>query len=272
MPPDAAYNGAIHLTAVDLSIASALVLIAGVVSLLLRLGLEKRLLVAGIRTVVQLLIIGFVLRKVFQISSLWAIGLVVLFMIGAASRAAVQRSSRTFHGVVWRSFFTLLLSGLTTTVMVTGVIVGVKPWYEAQYLIPLLGMVLGNGLTGISLCLDHLLESLSERKGEVEMHLALGATRWEAAREPVSDAVRRGMIPIINSMMVVGIVSLPGMMTGQILQGADPLNAVRYQIVVMFMLAASTSMGCILTALLVYKGLFNDRHQLRSERIQKRKG
>jgi len=268
--PESGLHGAIHLTAVDLSIAAGLILVAGAVSVVLRLGLEKRLLVAAIRTVVQLLIIGFVLRKVFQISSLWAIGLVVLFMIGAASRAAVQRSGRTFAGVTWGAFLTLLLSGLVTTVMVTGVIVGVQPWYKAQYLIPLLGMVLGNGLTGISLCLDQLLESLSERRAEVEMELALGATRWEAAREPVSDAVRRGMIPIINSMMVVGIVSLPGMMTGQILEGADPLNAVRYQIVVMFMIAAATSMGCILTALFVYKRLFNERHQLRVERIRKR--
>ncbi len=264
------YQHAIHLTAIDLAIAAGLVVIAGVVSISLRLGLEKRLLVASIRTVVQLLIVGFILRKVFQIESLAAIGLVVLVMIGAASHAAVQRSDRTFSGVLWRSFVTLFLSGLLTTFLVTAVIVKVDPWWKPQYLIPLLGMVLGNGLNGISLCLDQLLESLSEKKAEVEMELALGATRWEAASSPLRSAVRRGMIPIINTMMVVGIVSLPGMMTGQILEGADPLNAVRYQIVVMFMIAAATSMGCIGTALFVYFRVFNARHQLRAERIRKR--
>jgi len=102
------------------------------------------------------------------------------------------------------------------------------------------------------------------------MELAHGATRWEAARAPLSDAVRRGMIPIINSMMVAGLVSLPGMMTGQILAGEDPLKAVEYQIVVMFMIAAATSLGCMLIAVLVYHRLFNARHQLLSDLITKR--
>lgn len=96
--------------------------------------------------------------------------------------------------------------------------------------------------------------------------------RWEAARDPLSQAVRRGMIPILNSMTVVGIVSLPGMMTGQILEGASPLAAVKYQIVVMFMLAASTSLGSMGVALYVFRRLFNDRHQLRAERITRSKG
>jgi putative ABC transport system permease protein len=137
--------------------------------------------------------------------------------------------------------------------------------------IPLLGMVLGNSLTGVSLAMDSLLTDLDEHKDRIEMELSLGASRWEAARDPLSEAVRRGMIPILNSMTVVGIVSLPGMMTGQILEGASPLSAVKYQIVVMFMLAASTSLGSMGVALFVYRRLFDDRHQLRVERIQKRK-
>ncbi len=102
------------------------------------------------------------------------------------------------------------------------------------------------------------------------MELALGATRWEAARGPIAEAVRRGMIPIINSMMVIGIVSLPGMMTGQILAGADPLEAVKYQIMIMFMLAAATSVGCMVMAILAYRRLFSRKHQLLTERIQRR--
>jgi len=153
---------------------------------------------------------------------------------------------------------------------VTGVVIGVQPWYRPQYLIPLLGMILGNGLTGISLCLDSLLELFAERSDLVEMELAHGATAWEAARPHLSEAVRKGMIPIINAMTVVGIVSLPGMMTGQILAGADPLEAVKYQIVVMFMLAAATSGGCMLIALGSFRRLFNSRHQLLRERIIRR--
>lgn len=262
--------GAIHLDTVDLVVSAALVLIAGLISLALRLGLERRLALASARTIVQLLLIGYVLRYVFAVEELGLLAAIVAVMVLAAGRAAVSRSSRRFPGAYWRSFVTLATTGILTTLTVTTAIVGVTPWYKPQYVIPLLGMVLGNGLTGISLCLDLLLERLSDGRGLVEMELSLGASRWEAARDAVGGAVRRGMIPIINAMMVVGIVSLPGMMTGQILAGADPYEAVKYQIVVMFMLAAGTSLGCIVMGLLVFRRLFNERHQLRWEEIVKK--
>lgn len=257
----------VHLDAIDLAISAALVLVAGLVSLVLRLDLHRRLAIAAVRTVIQLLLIGYVLKIVFKIDNPFLLVPVAALMIVAASRAAVQRSSRTFRGIAWLAFGSLVVSALLTTLTVTGAIIAVDPWYRPQYLIPLLGMVLGNGLTGISLCLDHLLEGLSGRKAEVEMELALGATRWEAARGPLREAVRRGMIPVVNAMMVVGIVSLPGMMTGQILAGNDPLDAVKYQIVVMFMIAAGTSLGCIFMAMLVYRRMFNARHQLMADII-----
>lgn len=263
-------TGALALSTVDLVIATSLVLVAGAVSVALRLGLEKRLAIASVRTVVQLMLLGYVLRWVFAQELAWITLLWASIMIAAAGRAAIARSSRTYHFIYVRSFSTLFVSSLATTFTVTTVIVGVDPWYEARYVIPLLGMVLGNGLTGISLTLDHLLETLDVRRAQIEAELALGATRWEAARAPLTEAVRRGMIPIINSMSVVGIVSLPGMMTGQILSGEDPVNAVKYQLVVMFMLAAATSIGCILIALLSYRALFDAAHRLRADRIESR--
>lgn len=263
-------TGALHLDWLDLVVATSLVLVAGAVSVLLRAGVEGKLAVASIRTVVQLLLVGYVLSWVFRIDEPLLLFGVIAIMIGAAGRAAVARSSRTFPGVHGRAFVTLVLTGCATTFTVTALVIGVEPWYRPQYVIPLLGMVLGNGLTGISLCLDRMLETLSDRRARVEMELSLGATRWEAVRDPMADAVRRGMIPILNSMAVVGIVSLPGMMTGQILQGADPIDAVKYQIVVMFMIAAATSAGCMLVALFVYRRLFNDRHQLLSHHIRRR--
>jgi putative ABC transport system permease protein len=255
---------------VDLLLATALVLVAGVVSVAIRAGLERKLAVAAVRTVVQLLLVGYVLSWVFRIEEPLVLAGVLLVMIAAAGRAAVARSSRTFSGAQLRAFGTLVLTGCATTFVVTAVVIRVDPWWRPQYVIPLLGMILGNGLTGISLCLDQMLETLTERRARVEMELALGATRWEAVRDPLADAVRRGMIPILNSMAVVGIVSLPGMMTGQILQGADPVDAVKYQIVVMFMIAAATSAGCMLIAVLVYRRLFNERHQLLSHHVTKR--
>lgn len=263
--------GAIRLGAVDLCIAAGLVLVAGGVSFALRLDLERRLLWASVRTVAQLLLIGFILEWVFRLERMPVILALIGVMILVASRSAVERASRTHRGATLDAFVTLVFSGLITATLVTAVIIRVQPWYRPQYLIPLLGMILGNGLTGVSLCLDQLLEAFAERRAEVETELAHGATRWEAARAPLSGAVRRGMIPIVNSMMVVGIVSLPGMMTGQILAGEKPIEAVKYQIVVMFMIAAATALGCMGVALLTYRRLFNARHQLMSERIHRRK-
>ncbi len=262
-------ESAIALGYFDLVLATALVLLAGVASLVLRLNLEGQLAVGASRTVIQLLLVGVLLKWVFDLAHPLPVIAVMLVMIAVAAVASVRRSSRSFAGAYLGAFLTLLLAGILTTFAVTGFIIRVDPWYRPQYVIPLFGMILGNALTGISLCLDSFLETLSERRDRIETELALGATRWEAARDPLSDAVRRGMIPIINAMMVVGIVSLPGMMTGQILQGADPLEAVKYQIVVMFMVAAGTAAGCILMAMWIYRRLFNDRHQLCTEGIRR---
>lgn len=260
-------SATIALSWIDLVVATSLVLVAGAVSVALRLGLERRLAVASARTLVQLGLLGYVLRWVFGHDTPWPVLGWMTVMIGTAGRAAVARATRRYAHVQIDAFVTLALTALATTFTVTGVIVGVDPWHRAQYVIPLLGMVLGNSLTGISLALDHLLESLDAKRELIEAHLALGASRWEAAREPLAEAVRRGMIPIINSMSVVGLVSLPGMMTGQILSGEDPVDAVKYQLVVMFMLAASTSLGCIVVALLAYRRLFDGAHRLRADRI-----
>jgi len=252
----------------DLCLSAGMVLVVGVLSLLLRLGIEKRLAVASVRTVVQLLLIGYVLMWVFRHH--WSIAPLAVVMVLVAGYDAVKRSGRAFAGMYWLALLSLIASAFLTTIFVTGVIVSARPWYLPQYFVPLLGMVLGNSMTGISLCMDHLLEHLAARRAEVEVELALGATRWEAARQPLQQAVRRGLIPLINRMMVTGIVSLPGMMSGQILSGEDPNNAVRYQVMVMFMIAAATALGSISVALLVCRRLFNRRHQLRADLLTKR--
>ena len=260
-------DGAIAIDGWHLAASAAFVVLAGAVSLGLRLGLEAKLAVASARTVGQLLLVGYVLGWVFALEEPFVVLALLTLMIAAAARAAVQRSARKVRGAGLMAFSMLAVTGLATTLGTTEVVIGVEPWWRPQYVVPLLGMVLGNGLTGMSLCLDELLQSLDEQRARVETELAFGATRWEAARGPLREAVRRGMIPILNSMMVVGVVSLPGMMTGQILEGADPLMAVRYQIVIMFMLAGATSFGCMLLGLLLYRRLFNAHHQLRAELI-----
>src|SRR5262249_34387631 len=125
----------------------------------------------------------------------------------------------------------------------------------------------GNPLNGISLGLDRLGDELAGQRERVETLLCLGATRWEAAHSAIQTAVRTGMIPMINSMIVVGIVSLPGMMTGQLLSGVDPIQAVKYQIVILFLIAAGTALGTISVVLLSFRQLVNSRHQFLYQRL-----
>jgi putative ABC transport system permease protein len=144
-------------------------------------------------------------------------------------------------------------------------IISPQPFYSAQIVIPIFGMILGNSMNAISLALDRLDREVRSRINEVEALLSFGATPWEAIRDCVKEAIRAGMTPTINSLMVVGLVSLPGMMTGQILGGVDPKQAVRYQIVVMLMIAAAVAIGCLILVGLSYKKIFTSDEAIRSE-------
>jgi len=262
----------VELSFWQLALAAGLVLVSGAISLVLELGLERRLLVAAVRTVVQLLLIGLVLRWIF--GQPWYVVLALMFaMTTIAGVAAVRRTEHRWRGIWLDSLISMWASSwLIATVALLG-IVQVQPWdrpHWPQYAIPLLGMILGNTLNGISLGLDRLSGELAARRDEVDTLLALGATRWEAARAPIQQAVRTAMIPTINTMMVVGLVTLPGMMTGQLLAMADPVQAAAYQIVILFVIAAATSLGCVGAVLLSYRRLFTAEHQFVPERLTKR--
>jgi len=241
-------TGLIHLTPVDLLVATILVVAAGVVSIVMRLGIERRLAWSALRTVIQLGLVGMVLERIFAINRPTLVVLIVVVMVFFAGREAVNRSQRRYRGIRIDASLAMAATCLVVGSVVTQVVVGVKPWYDPQYVIPLLGMILGNSLTGVSLCLERLLEHLSARRHEVELLLAFGATRKEALARPLRAAVRTGMIPVTNVMAAAGIVSLPGMMTGQILAGAPPMQAVAYQVVVMFMIAAANAIGSMIIA------------------------
>jgi putative ABC transport system permease protein len=260
----------IELSYDRVAIATLLILVNGGISLALKLGLERRLLVAALATVVQLLLIGLVLDWIFRVNRWYVVLGLMLVMTIVAGSAAIRRTHIRYPGVWLSSIVSVWSSSWLMTALALFVIVPVKPWFSPQYAIPLLGMILGNTLNGISLGLDRLGGELAANRTQVEAILALGATRWEAARQPIQQAVRTGLIPIMNSMMVVGIVSLPGMMTGQILAGANPVEAVKYQIVIMFLIASGTALGTVSVVLLSYHRLFNSSHQFLSHLVKER--
>jgi putative ABC transport system permease protein len=251
----------LELSYLQVGLAVLLILINAALSVLLKIGLGRRLLLAAVCTVVQLLLIGLVLEWVFRVERWYVVLGVMVVMTLIAGVAAAQRTHIRYPGIWLRSIASVWASSWLMASLALGVILQVRPWYTPQYAIPLLGMILGNTLNGVSLGLDRLGSELTGRRPQVEALLALGATRWEAARPLVQQAVRTGLIPTINAMMVVGIVSLPGMMTGQILAGARPVEAVKYQIVIMFLLASATALGTVAAVLLSFRRLFNEHHQ-----------
>jgi putative ABC transport system permease protein len=264
-------SGPIDLGWPQVAGAAALVLVNGGISLAFHLGLERRLLIASARTLVQLLALGWILTPVFRLGSAWPVLALALIMVTLASFEAVGRSKRRFAGMRAQALGAMIVGGMTTAVFGSAVLVGTDPWWKPQYLIPLLGMILGNSLTGISLGLDKCTELLDTGRDRVEALLALGATRTEAGRPVAVESLRTGMIPILNAMAAVGLVTIPGMMTGQILGGTGPQLAARYQMLIMFLIASSTAAGVTLAVLASLRSLFDADHRLRVDRLHEKK-
>lgn len=258
----------IDLSYWQVALAALLILVNAGVSLLLRLDLQRRLLFAAVRMSAQLLMVGLILQWVFAVREWYLVVLMMVVMTTIAGIAAVRRTEYRYPGIWWSSLISIGSGAWLVAALALLAVVRVEPWYRPQYAIPLLGMILGNGLNGISLGLDRFGRELESHRERVETYLALGASRWEAARLPVQQAVRTGMIPILNAMAIAGVVSLPGMMTGQLLAGIEPVQAVKYQIVIMFLIASATAIGTVGVVLLSYRRLFNSAHQFRQDLIR----
>ncbi len=259
----------IALSPFDLSIAALLILTLAGLSLRLKLGVEKQLLWAAARSTIQLLLIGLVLKALFAHAQLGWVALMAAVMIIVAGREVMVRQKRRLLG--WWGFgvgtVSMFVSSFTVTVLALVMVIGTTPWYAPQYAIPLLGMVLGNTMNGISLGLDRLTQDAAQKRPIIESRLALGQS-WEIAiSDSRREAIRVGLIPIINSMAAAGIVSLPGMMTGQILSGTPPVEAVNYQILVMFLIAGGTGFGTMVAVNLAARRLFDERQRLRLDRL-----
>jgi putative ABC transport system permease protein len=272
--PVADTPGYIALDFADLALAAVLVLLNGGLSLILRLNLERQLLIAAVRMVVQLILVGLVLTTLFSlVSPLWT-GLAALVMILFAGREIVARQERPLAGIWSYGLGTgcMLMSASLVTVFALATQVSPDPWYHPRYALPLLGMVLGNTMTGISLGLHTLTTSAARDRAGIEAQLCLGATRTEALLPVTRSAMRSALMPIINAMAATGLVALPGMMTGQILAGVDPGEAVKYQLLIMFLIAGGTGLGALAAVIGGVYRITDHRHRLRLDRIAPARG
>lgn len=252
----------------QLTLTTSLMLISVGLSWWLRLGLGKDILIAGLRMTVQLLLVGFILDWVFHLAAPLPVVAIGLVMTALAAQAAASRPKQRYASITLNAFIAIFGSSFLLTGFTLTGLLHIQPWYTPQYAVPILGMILGNAVTGVALTLDRLTGDVKNRQGDIETLLSLGATRWEAAHDLLRSALRTGLMPTLNSMTVMGIVSLPGMMTGQILAGEKPQNAVRYQTAMMFVMAASSAIGNLLAAFLSYRSLFDPQGRLRVDRLK----
>ena len=257
------------ISTIDIAICAGLVLALAFLNLRHSPEMAKGLVIGMIRLILQLSLIALVLRTVFEHASLWStvmIGLVMMLLAGR--EVSARQQARLARG--WTLSISVLAMTSTSTLLILLALVALvqpEPWYTPQYAIPLLGMILGNTLNSVSLSMDRLLDSARLARGAIEAQLMLGASRETAIAPLQRQAMHSGMMPSINGMAAAGIVSLPGMMTGQILAGASPETAVRYQILIFLLIVAGAAMGAWLATRLTIWRLFDERDRLRLDRL-----
>jgi putative ABC transport system permease protein len=260
----------ILLTPSDLALASVLLVANGVLSLLLGLGLHRQLAIAGTRMVIQLALVGYMLRLVFAAGNPALTLLIVVVMALVATREIAARPRARlvrFGNFVIAGAAVGVSTGLTAMLALTTAI-RPQPWWDPHYAIPLAGIVLGSVLNSASLSLDAALRSVVLERLGIEAQLALGIPYRQAMRPIVRDATRIGLLPVVNQMTAAGVITLPGIMTGQILAGLDPLEAVKYQILLMFLLSGSSGLAGVLAARMTVLRLTDGRQRLRLDLLR----
>lgn len=241
-----------------LALTLIFVLIPLVLSKTLRLDLEKDTLVATIRSIIQLIAIGYILKFVFESDSFIYILLMVLLMIVAAT-LNVRKKGKAIPGITWKVAVTLVF----VEVLTQGILIGfnITP-ATAQYVIPISGMVIGNSMVLAILFLNRFTAEIESHEDQIELILSLGGTPKQAIHTRLMQAIKTSMIPTIESQKTMGLVQLPGMMSGQIIAGADPIQAVQFQLLIVFLILTTAAVTSIALGFLSYPTLFNERYQL----------
>lgn len=247
------------LSNLSLGLTFSFVLLAIFLSYRGKIGLERDLIISSLRAVIQLVAVGFVLKYIFHQNNFWFTSIILLFMVYNAATIAAKRG----EGIKHRLLISLvsILVGLIVTLGAL-VLFGTITYQPAQ-VIPVSGMVVGNSMIATGLVFRLLKQNYQTFKEEVEVKLCLGATPREASASLIREGIKTAMLPTVDAMKTVGIVQLPGMMTGLILAGTSPEVAIKYQIMVIFMLAGATTISIFIANHLAYQSFFNRLAQLK---------
>lgn len=246
------------MNTISLIIASALITIPIFISYKENLDLEKEIIISMIRAIIQLILVGYILEYVFNLkSSVFTI--VILIIMTYIAALNTKKRGKGIKNVVFVSFFSLIIgSSITLTILVLSGAIKFVP----NQIIPVAGMVISNSMVAIGLSYRNLGNSFKNRLNEVEVKLSLGSDIYAASKDILRDSIKTSMLPSIDSAKTLGIVSLPGMMTGLILGGTSPLIAIKFQIMVTFMILSSTSISSMIATYIAYKSFFNERKQV----------
>lgn len=248
-----------NITNQSLGLALVLVVVALLVSKKEKLGLEKDIIWSVARAIVQLIIVGYVLKYIFAVNNALLTVLMVLFICLNAAQNAKKRSRNIDNGFVI-SFIAITVG---TTLTLTVLIVSGSIEFLPMQVIPISGMIAGNAMVAVGLCYSNLNQRFADNQQKILEMLSLGAGSKLASGSIIRDSIRSAMIPTVDAAKTVGLVSLPGMMSGLIFAGIDPVKAIKYQIMVTFMLLATASISTIIAGYMAYRRFFNARVQLK---------
>jgi len=240
---------------VQVVICGAMILLTMSLSHGLKLGLTWDIAVAALRAGVQLVLLAYILVPVFANETLWSVSLILIGINTVGAREIYAQCERYYYKLYFESWVAIFVGWALPSVFCMAFVIKVDPWYRPQYIIPVVGLVLGNVLKCVQLAIDNYTLAMT-KSTEVEIFLARGASPWEATRTIRARATRCGMTPTIQLMTIMGVVSIPGMMTGQIMGGTAPMLAAKYQIVLTLMICAACLVGIVLALVFVQRRLF----------------
>jgi putative ABC transport system permease protein len=242
--------------------AYTLLLIVFAAAMSNRLQINKELIVATLRMTVQLLVAGFILKYLFQLNYWYTSAALLVLMLASAVHVVLGRIKLRVARLSSILFVSMGAGSVFVISVFMFLIVQRYPWYDARYLIPIGGMIIGNAMTACVLVVERFASEVRNNRHIIETNLALGATSKEASIVSFRAAYKAALMPNIASMMGIGLVHLPGMMTGQIISGVEPLLAVRYQIAIILAILSSAALSGLIALYLVRRQLFNRFHQI----------
>ena len=249
----------ISITLGEVAASLALIAVAIAVSFWRRAELEQDIAVAVVRSFLQLTAVGYVIQAIFDSDSLWLVAALLAGLVGFGAWTAHSRA-RAVPGAVGPIVLALAVAAAVTL----GLVIGLGVFKaEPRYLVPVGGMVIGNSMTAVAVALNRLADEMHEGRRQIEAMLALGATSFQAARATLTRSLRSGMIPLIDSTKTTGVVFFPGTMVGMLIAGARPVDAVRLQLVLLWVLLGAVALSGLIAVSLGYRGFFTDAHQLR---------